>query len=219
MFCHNCGKQIPDGTRFCHYCGVAQDGGQSASASAAPPPVQPQPKPQQAVWQAQSQSAPQQTAWQAQSQAAPQQAAGQERERVLPGILGAFLCSLAGVVVMVVLHRIGFVSSLSGIIMLACTVWGYTHFGKVMSRKGIVFSVLIVILMIYIGNRINWAGILRQGMDLSDFITNFLIVPHSTNRIVEAYHESLFQQYAYAAAGMIFLIIYLVRGNRAGKEK
>lgn len=36
MFCHNCGKQIPDGTRFCHYCGAVQDRVQSAPASAAP---------------------------------------------------------------------------------------------------------------------------------------------------------------------------------------
>lgn len=237
MFCHNCGKQIPDDTRFCHYCGVAQDGGQSASASAAPPPVQPQPTPrqttwqaqpqqapQQTVWQAQSQSAPQQTAWQAQSQASPQQTAGQERERVLPGVLGAFLCSLVGVVVMVVLHRIGFVSSLSGIIMLVCTVWGYTHFSKVMSRKGVVFSVLIVILMIYVGNRINWAFIFLKNMSPSASVLNvfhfFRILPNVlNNRMTEHYQNSLFQQYAYAAAGMIFLGIYLVRGNRSGKKK
>lgn len=44
MFCHNCGKQIPDNTKFCRYCGAAQEENRSASTSAppqpSPPPVQ-----------------------------------------------------------------------------------------------------------------------------------------------------------------------------------
>jgi len=45
MFCHNCGKQIPDDTRFCRYCGAAQGGVQRAPAPAAPPQPQPAPQP------------------------------------------------------------------------------------------------------------------------------------------------------------------------------
>lgn len=41
MFCHNCGKQIPDATKFCHYCGALQDAAQDAAAAQAVPPPQP----------------------------------------------------------------------------------------------------------------------------------------------------------------------------------
>ncbi len=44
MYCHNCGKSIPDGSRFCHYCGAPQ-----AAAGGAPQPEQPvQQRPAQA---------------------------------------------------------------------------------------------------------------------------------------------------------------------------
>lgn len=52
MFCHNCGKQLSDGTKFCRYCGAPQDSVQGAPAPAAPPPVrpvQPQPAPRPVV--------------------------------------------------------------------------------------------------------------------------------------------------------------------------
>lgn len=39
MFCHNCGKQIPEGTKFCHHCGAAQNKVQGAPASSAPSPA------------------------------------------------------------------------------------------------------------------------------------------------------------------------------------
>lgn len=232
MFCHNCGKQIPDGIKFCNYCGAAQEGDQSAPASAAPPPVPPV-QPQSTSWQAQPQQAPQQASWQAQPQPAPQTAfwqtqpepqstVGQTQERVLPGILGALLCSLAGVVFMVLLRQIGYVSSLSGIIMLACTAWGYAHFGKTMSTKGIVFSILIVIAMIYVGNRFCWAIIVRRSISPSspftDILFYFLHLPLLGRGMAEAYQRTLFQQYSYAAVGVIFLVVYLVRGNRAGKK-
>jgi len=198
MFCHNCGGEIPNDTKFCRYCGAAQGKGQNAPESA--PPVQPQ----QASWQAQSQPTASQ-------------------EHVLPGIFGAFLCSLAGVAVMVLLNNMGYVSSLSGIVMLACTVWGYSHFSKAMSKKGIIFSVLIVIAMIYVGNRLCWAIMFRKANSPSSPLTDILFffrrLPLVNLRMVEAYQESLIQQYAFAAVGVIFLVINLVRGNRAGKKK
>jgi len=39
MYCHNCGKQIPDGVKFCRYCGASQAivyGGASAAAMPIP---------------------------------------------------------------------------------------------------------------------------------------------------------------------------------------
>jgi len=200
MFCHNCGKQIPDDTRFCHYCGAAQEEVRNAPVQP-PPPAQPVQQPQPAVRQE------------------------QVREQVLPGILGALLCSLAGVAVMVLLHKLGYVSSLSGIIMLVCSVWGYAHFGKEMSKKGIILSVLVTILMIYLGHRLCWVIILyereyRGASFISCFFPIFKTVPVYTSRgrYHDAYTEGLMQQYAFAAAGMIIFGINYVRSNRAAKK-
>lgn len=47
MFCHHCGNQIPDDTKFCRHCGAAQEV-QGAPASAMPP-VYPQSAPRPVV--------------------------------------------------------------------------------------------------------------------------------------------------------------------------
>ena len=39
MFCRNCGKEIPENTKFCNHCGAAQD---SAPAQTTSQPVIPQ---------------------------------------------------------------------------------------------------------------------------------------------------------------------------------
>ena len=44
MFCTNCGNQLPDGTRFCIFCGTAQESiPVAAPAPVAEAPAAPQP--------------------------------------------------------------------------------------------------------------------------------------------------------------------------------
>lgn len=227
MFCHNCGNQIPDGTNFCHYCGAAQS---APTAVTPQPVQQAQPQPQPAAYQpAQVQAqqitypAPQQVqAQQATYQAQqptyqppqpgayqPQQAAYQPpapqppaapQERVFAGIMGALLGSAVGVILMLILFSMNYISSLTGGIMLACAAWGYAHFGKVLNKRGIVLSVLVVIVMIYIGNALCWSNV------------------YFTEATYEFYYESLAKQYLFAAIGVVFLLINLSRGNRAAKK-
>lgn len=45
MFCHDCGKQLPDGVKFCHYCGARQHIKATMPADAARPAPAPQPAP------------------------------------------------------------------------------------------------------------------------------------------------------------------------------
>ena len=72
------------------------------------------------------------------------------RENVLAGIAGAFLFSLVGVVVYFLLHLIGYVASISGLIGAACAVKGYAVFSKKESKKGIVISAIIAVLVMVI---------------------------------------------------------------------
>ena len=69
------------------------------------------------------------------------------KENVLAGIVGAFLFSLAGAVVYFLLNLIGYVASISGLIGAVCAVKGYALFAKKESKKGIVISAIVSLLV------------------------------------------------------------------------
>lgn len=77
------------------------------------------------------------------------------QENVLFGIVGAFLFSLVGGVMYILLSMIGFIAALSGLVGVVCAIKGYSFFAKKESKRGIIISVVIaaVVLIIawYIG--------------------------------------------------------------------
>ncbi|MBR5767747.1 MAG: hypothetical protein IKX86_03615 [Clostridia bacterium] len=46
----------------------------------------------------------------------------EKKENVVAGIVGAFLFSLAGAVVWVLLHLVGFVAAISGLVGVVCAI-------------------------------------------------------------------------------------------------
>lgn len=71
-------------------------------------------------------------------------------ENVLFGIVGAFLFSLVGGVVYVILNMVGFLSALSGLIGVVCAIKGYAFFSKKESKRGLIISVIMAAIVIII---------------------------------------------------------------------
>lgn len=72
----------------------------------------------------------------------------EKKENVLLGILGAFLFSLAGAVVWVVLDLIGFIAAISGLVGVFCAIHGYRIFAGKLSKKGIVIAIVIAFIVL-----------------------------------------------------------------------
>lgn len=70
------------------------------------------------------------------------------RENVVAGIVGAFLFSLAGAAAYFLLHLIGLIASVSGLIGAVCAVKGYAVFARKESKKGIVIAAVIALMVI-----------------------------------------------------------------------
>lgn len=220
MYCHACGKQIPDGVKFCLYCGAAQEASAPAEPAAAPQP---------AVEQPYYQPAPAQPSYAAQaSYAAPAQMPEQPKERFLAGFFGALLCSLAGVAVQVILAQMGYVAALSGLVMSFCTFMGYAHFARRLSVKGIIASVIIIIVMVMVGRAINTGvTVLRvvplTGSELFKVAWQNVIhtIPSTLYTLTHPeadFHaevlESVLQQYGFAALGAVPTIVGLIKGRK-----
>lgn len=79
------------------------------------------------------------------------------RENVAAGIVGAFLGSLIGVACTVIIGQMGYVASISGLVMAVCALKGYEMLGGALSRKGAVISSVLILLMTFFAHRLTWA--------------------------------------------------------------
>ena len=84
----------------------------------------------------------------------------QKKENIVGGIVGAFLGSLLGVLCIVILSRLGYVAALSGAVMAVGVLKGYELLGGKLTKKGIVISCVIMLIMTYIGDKLDWAIVL-----------------------------------------------------------
>lgn len=79
-------------------------------------------------------------------------------DNVVGGIIGAVLGSLVGVAVIMLLSLMGFAGAvISGILMGYGVLRGYELLGGNLSKKGVVISVVIMVIMTYVGDRMGWA--------------------------------------------------------------
>ncbi len=80
-----------------------------------------------------------------------------KEENFAGAIVGALLGSLIGVILIVLLVQIGYASAIGGAVTGVCTFKGYAKKGGSLSGKGMVISIIIMIVMVWLANRIGWS--------------------------------------------------------------
>lgn len=89
------------------------------------------------------------------------------KESVVAGVVGAFLGSVIGVITIIILGQLGYVAVISGLVMGVCTVKGYEMLGKKMSTKGIIICSIVMIIMTYFGEKLDWMITMMTEADFS----------------------------------------------------
>lgn len=98
-------------------------------------------------------------------------------ENVVTGFVGALLGAVLGAASIILLSRLGYVASISGLILAVCTLKGYELFGKYLSKKGIIICILLILITPYIADRIDWAIMIHQSFSEYTVTDAFLMVP------------------------------------------
>ncbi len=80
-----------------------------------------------------------------------------QKSNLVPGLVGAFLGSLIGCILWVLIYRLGYIAGLAGAVTGICAMKGYEMFGKHLDKKGVIGSVVIMVIMIFFANKIAWA--------------------------------------------------------------
>ena len=88
--------------------------------------------------------------------------AAEKRENVVTGIVGAIIGAAIGAGSIIGLSQLGYIASVSGLILAVCTLKGYELLGGKLSKKGILISVALMLLMPYIADRLDWAIVIKQ---------------------------------------------------------
>lgn len=135
-----------------------------------------------------------------------------KQENVVAGIVGAFLGSLIGVVCAVVIGQLGYVASVSGLIMAVGALKGYELLGGSLSKKGAVISSVLVVVMTYLAHRLTFAIALTSaiGSGLSGIFVCFQAVPDLVKEgAIEgsAYWGNLAMLYLFTLVGAVPTIL------------
>lgn len=80
-----------------------------------------------------------------------------QKSHLVPGLVGAFLGSLIGAALWVAIYKLGYIAGIAGAVTGICAMKGYEMLGKFLDKKGVVGSVIIMLLTIYLANRLAWS--------------------------------------------------------------
>lgn len=142
------------------------------------------------------------------------------RENVLAGTVGALLGSDLGVAAIVIVSRLGYVASVTGLVMAVCTLLGYEKLGGKLTKKGVVICSIIMLAMTYVANQIDWAILIMQEFKIPFFQAYQSISVLLDYEAIEAgdYWGNLALIYVFLLLGAVPMIISKLR-NQAVKDK
>lgn len=128
-------------------------------------------------------------------------------ENVVGGIIGALAGSLLGVLCIVVFGQLGYVSAVSGIVMAVCAMKGYEKLGRKLSGRGAAICILIMFVMTYVGNHLDWTVVCMREVGL-DPVTAWqsVSVLLAQGALGTAYWANLGLVYVFALLGAVPMV-------------
>ncbi len=137
-------------------------------------------------------------------------------ENIIGGIVGAVLGSLIGVACIIVLSQLGYVAALSGVVMAVCTLKGYELLGGKLSKAGIIICSILMLVMTYLGDRIDWALVVARDIGMG-FASSFGYIPTLVDAGVitaSSYWANLLLVYLFVLLGAVPTIINTMKNKR-----
>lgn len=140
----------------------------------------------------------------------------QKKDNIPAGAVGALAGSLLGVLCIVLIGQLGYVAAISGIIMAICTLKGYELLGGKLSTAGIVISCVLMAVMTYVGNQLDWAILVMRELGYDIFYSFQLIPTLIDQQAIEAssYWGNLALVYVFVVVGAVPTIIGIVKNQK-----
>lgn len=99
-----------------------------------------------------------------------------KKENLVGGVVGALIGSLLGAASIILLSQLGYVAAISGVIMAVCALKGYELLGGKLTKKGVIISAVFMIVMTYVGDRVDWAIMIARELE-TDVFYGYRLLP------------------------------------------
>lgn len=132
-------------------------------------------------------------------------ASNAEQGNMVAGLFGAFLGCLVGAAIIAIIGALGFYTSIGGIVLGIFAFKGYDMAGKKISKLGVVLTIVMMVIVVYLAQMVSYALYLSVVLETS-FMT-ILTVLHelifSDSEIISAYYLELALLYLFTTIGAI----------------
>lgn len=150
-----------------------------------------------------------------------QQGEVQKKENLPAGIVGAILGSIVGVLAIILIGQLGYVAAISGLILSIATLKGYEMLGKKVSNLGMIISCMIMVVMVYVGVRLDWSiSLANYWGDIGYFETFRYFTFFLEEGFIESnqFYMDLGLVYLFTAVGAIPTVITFLRDRKTQAE-
>ncbi len=139
------------------------------------------------------------------------------RENVFLGIIGAILGALVGGASIVLLSRLGFVAALSGILLVAGTVFGYEKLAGDFSVVGLIVSILLVLVVPYLAVQVDVAITIASELGMNFFEALGAIGDFTAFGLIDGdiVMEAVGQTYLYVLLGAVISGVQIIKSLRS----
>lgn len=141
-----------------------------------------------------------------------------KRENIVGGIVGALIGSLLGAACIILISQLGYVAAISGIVMAVCTLKGYELLGGRLTKKGIVISSIVMVVMTYIADRLDWAIVIMRELGGGFFEAYRMLPTLLAMDAVEGYYTTLAMVYLFVLVGAVPMVIGILRNQKQSRR-
>lgn len=138
-------------------------------------------------------------------------------ENVLGGTLGALIGSAIGAASIILLSQLGYVASISGLILAFCTLKGYSLLGGKLTTKGIIISLILIAVVPYLADRLDWAIVVINEIPSVSLGEAFEAIPALIDEGFidsELYTSTLVKLYIFVAIGAIGTVVAAFKSKK-----
>ena len=146
----------------------------------------------------------------------PEKPAGKP-ENVVAGTVGALIGSAIGAAAIILLSQLGYVAAISGLILAICTLKGYELLGGKLSTKGIIISLVLIVVVPYLADRLDWAIVLVNEIPGVSLGEAFQAIPELVEEELiasEDYIGTLVKLYLFVALGAFSTIFTAFKSKK-----
>ena len=140
------------------------------------------------------------------------------RENVALGFVGALIGALLGGASILLFSKMGYIASLSGVLIAFATLGGYRLLAKGMGKAGMIICIVLMLITPFLANALDLVLTLHEelsmyGMTMGDTASFLVDLIGSDQEVLMAYLKDLGMLYLFVVIGAVGIVKNALKGN------